>query len=110
MKIFAFDKNLYSYMYIAWACFHNVDHILQTFFTFQALGMGNYMLISFVTLTTVIFLNYPPPEFSSRLKDWYKKGSFYKFGDYSIFYVGKVLILFHVRWITTMFFCLSLVA
>ena len=56
--------------------------------------MGNYLLISFVTLATVIFLNYPPPEFSSRLKDWYKKGSFYKFGDYSIFYVGKYPIYF----------------
>lgn len=53
----------------------------------MAVGMGNYIVISFVTLATIIFMNYPPPDLSYRLKDWYKKGSFYKYGDFSVFFV-----------------------
>ena len=56
-------------------------------------------MISFVTLATIIFMNYPPPDLSSRLKDWYKKGLFYKYGDFSVFYVGKNLKSFFVDYI-----------
>jgi len=51
--------------------------------------MGTMLFLGVIVLTivTVVFLNYPAPEFSSRLKKWYKKGSFMKYKDFEIFYV-----------------------
>lgn len=51
------------------------------------MGIGTYLFISGVTVLTIVYMNYPPPELSGRLKAWYKKGSFYKFEEFSIFYI-----------------------
>ena len=58
------------------------------------MGMGNYLIISFITVGTIMFMNYPPPDLSSRLKAWYKKGLFHNFGEFSVFYVGKIANIF----------------
>ena len=59
-------------------------------YSFQIrMGIGNYLITSAVTVLTILFMNYPPPELSGRLKDWYKKGAFHKFNEFSVFYIGK---------------------
>ncbi|XP_053376706.1 mesoderm-specific transcript homolog protein-like [Mercenaria mercenaria] len=59
--------------------------------------------IIILTVVTVYYLNIPPPELSPRLKAWYKKGSFFKYKGFDIFYIdekgaltdGSTLLLIH---------------
>ncbi|XP_045164205.2 mesoderm-specific transcript homolog protein-like [Mercenaria mercenaria] len=53
--------------------------------------MGYLMIvwIVLVTVVTVFYLNIPPPELSPRLKAWYKKGSFFRYNDFDIFYIDE---------------------
>lgn len=56
-----------------------------------------------LTVATVYYFNIPPPELTPRLKAWYKKGSFFRYKDFDIFYIdekglltdGSTLLLIH---------------
>lgn len=41
-----------------------------------------------VAVAVMIYTSLPPPELSPTLKQWVKRGSFLKFNDHNIFYVG----------------------
>lgn len=46
--------------------------------------------IVLVTAITVFYLNIPPPELSTRLKAWHKRGNFFRYKDFAdIFYIDE---------------------
>lgn len=51
------------------------------------MGKGNYAFVIGITVLTVLFMNYPPPELSHMLKNWHRRGTFHKFKEFSVFYI-----------------------
>ncbi|XP_071487358.1 mesoderm-specific transcript protein-like [Diadema antillarum] len=62
----------------------------------------SYVVLSILVVSIAVFLNYPAPELSDRVKAWKESGKVFKFKGHNIFYKDEgtndnddVLVIFH---------------